>query len=206
MRTLIGALCALALAALTVTLNETPVSAHNLPCDFLTGGGWIIHPSAEAPGGEKGTFGVGGGCKHGSGTDGVAYWGHLEYHDHGTGLNVHWLDITAYDAFGPTSDGQQPEGGRFICGTARTNQSYEDVDFLVFANDKGEPGDSDEFWIRLSKNGVVVYTTQHDPYIDLGGPNPGGGNIQLHAPNPSTTGVFSDGLNPTTCPARFATE
>src|SRR2546422_11376445 len=48
-------------------------------CGFLTGGGWIVYN------GNKATFGVGGGCKHGSPT-----WGHLEYHDHGTGLNVHW--------------------------------------------------------------------------------------------------------------------
>ena len=48
-------------------------------CDFMTGGGWIIHNGA------KGTFGVGGGCKHGSGVTTPEYWGHLEYHDHGTG-------------------------------------------------------------------------------------------------------------------------
>jgi len=53
------------------------------PCDFLTGGGWIVHNGAKA------NFGVGGGCKHGSPT-----WGHLEYIDHSTGLNVHWTSIT----------------------------------------------------------------------------------------------------------------
>jgi hypothetical protein len=55
------------------------------PCDFLTGGGWIVHNGAKA------NFGIGGGCKHGSPT-----WGHLEYIDHGTGLNVHWTSITEY--------------------------------------------------------------------------------------------------------------
>ncbi len=59
-------------------------------CDFLTGGGWIVYHGA------KGTFGVGGGCKHGSGINGVPYWGHLEYIDHGIGLNVHATEITAY--------------------------------------------------------------------------------------------------------------
>ena len=33
------------------------------PCDFLTGGGFIIRDS-----GAKANFGVGGGCKHGSPT------------------------------------------------------------------------------------------------------------------------------------------
>src|SRR5258708_8377701 len=55
------------------------------PCDFLTGGGWIVHNGAKA------NFGVGGGCKQGSPT-----WGHLEYIDHATGLNVHWTSITEY--------------------------------------------------------------------------------------------------------------
>src|SRR5436189_5881267 len=54
-------------------------------CDFLTGGGWIVYW------GNKATFGVGGGCKFGSPT-----WGHLEYHDHGTGLTVHRTGVTDY--------------------------------------------------------------------------------------------------------------
>jgi hypothetical protein len=68
-------------------------------CDKIISGGWIItqghplfppfsHPPA------KGTFGAGGGCKHGDN------WGHLEYHGHGNGLNVHWLTITGYDRLG----------------------------------------------------------------------------------------------------------
>src|SRR2546429_3775113 len=60
-------------------------SAFAWQCDFLTGGGFIFFN------GNKANFGVGGGCKHGSPT-----WGHLEYIDHGTGLNVHWTSITAY--------------------------------------------------------------------------------------------------------------
>ena len=60
-------------------------------CDFLTGGGFI-YPNGT----DKGNFGVGGGCKKGSGSNGVPYWGHLEYHDHGLDLNVHVIDITAY--------------------------------------------------------------------------------------------------------------
>src|SRR5437762_7826509 len=61
-------------------------SANAWQCDFLTGGGFIVRDS-----GAKANFGVGGGCKHGSPT-----WGHLEYIDHGMGLDVHWTSITAY--------------------------------------------------------------------------------------------------------------
>lgn len=69
---------------------------------------------------------------------------------------------------------------RDICGFARTNRD-ETVRFRVRMVDNGEPGTMDMFGIRLS-NGYVV-TTRF-----LGGGGPGGGNIQLHAPNPSTTG------------------
>src|SRR6266446_9244407 len=116
----------------------TPSPAMAWPCDFLTGGGWIVHHGAHA------NFGVGGGCKHGSPT-----WGHLEYIDHGTGLNVHWTSITAY-LFVDTSSSPKgrPTGARRVCGTARTNQ-YGDVDWFVIARDTGEPGVDDEFTIRL---------------------------------------------------------
>ena len=77
-------------------------------CDFLTGGGFIF------PTGSKGTFAVGGGCRHGSGIAGIPYWGHLEYHDHGLDLNVHWNDITAYFPEGTT--GTDPQTGRYSVG------------------------------------------------------------------------------------------
>src|SRR5712692_5059480 len=110
------------------------------PCDFLTGGGWIVHNGAKA------NFGVGGGCKNGSPT-----WGHLEYIDHGTGLNVHWTSITGYFPVGSTGADPktgQPTGERLICGTARTNL-YGDVNFVVDTRDMGEPGINDTFDIRL---------------------------------------------------------
>lgn len=164
-------------------------------CDFLTGGGWIVYNGAKA------NFGVGGGCKHGSPT-----WGHLEYHDHGTGLDVHWTAITAYlDAGDDGTDSHgQPTGTRFICGTARTNQ-YGDVNFVVRARDAGEPGVNDQFDIQLQSQttGGFVYTTVNNcaPHY-LGSTacsmpgDGGGGNIQLHKPNPSTSGSFGG-----SCPA-----
>ena len=173
------------------------------PCDFLTGGGWIVYN------GNKANFGVGGGCKHGSPT-----WGHLEYIDHGTGLNVHWTSITAYEFYdipgsnnGTDPKTGQPTGTRLICGTARTNQ-FGDVNFVVRAQDAGEPGVNDQFDIRLKDStGTTVYDTT-DPakggcfphylgsYAPCAPGDGGGGNIQLHKPNPSTSGSFGG-----SCPA-----
>src|SRR6266436_7382284 len=148
------------------------------PCDFLTGGGWIVHNGAKA------NFGVGGGCKHGSPT-----WGHLEYIDHGTGLNVHWTSITAYlEVDSSSSPKGRPTGARRVCGTARTNL-FGDVNFVVQARDAGEPGVNDQFDIRLRQpvTNMILYdtTTQCFPHF-LGSTAPcapgdgGGGNIQLH--------------------------
>jgi len=162
-----------------------------VPCDFLTGGGFIIRNS-----GAKANFGVGGGCKDGSPT-----WGHLQYIDHGNGLNVHWTAITAYlfeHQHDPDPQTGQPRGARLIRGTARTNL-FGDVDFFVIADDNGEPGGDDLFVIRLGKDGVCQYTTEGDLDHTLGGSDPGGGNIQLHKPNASTTGAFEG-----SCPARAA--
>jgi len=107
---------AFGVAALALMLASGPASAW--VCDFLTGGGFIIRDS-----GAKANFGVGGGCKFGSPT-----WGHLEYIDHGIGLNVHWTSITAYmELDTSTGPNGQPTGARLICGTARTN-FFGDVD------------------------------------------------------------------------------
>ena len=174
-------------------------------CDFLTGGGWIVYHGA------KGTFGVGGGCKHGSGINGVPYWGHLEYIDHSTspGLNVHATEITAYifQDIGVDFDANgHPVGERIICGNARTNM-FGDSAFAVRAVDRGEPGVNDNFDIRVtSPDGTIVHydTSSECRWHFLGSDAPcaagsgGGGNIQLHKPNPSTTGTFGG-----SCPALF---
>jgi len=173
---------AFGVAALALVLASGSASAWE--CDFLTGGGFIIRDS-----GAKANFGVGGGCKDGSPT-----WGHLEYIDHGTGLNVHWTSITAYLEVDSSTDSRgKPIGARRICGTARTNL-YGDVDWVVFARDTGEPGVDDQFVIRLTTPGVIPieirYTTEFDSDHTLVGPGSGGGNIQLHNPNRSTMGEF----------------
>ena len=186
---------ALGIATLALALASGAANAVD-DCDFLTGGGFII------VNGDKANFGVGGGCK-----DGMHTWGHLEYIDHGLGLNVHWMSITAYlEESSDTYDGH-PIGSRFICGTARTNL-YGDVDFAVRAKDAGEPGVNDEFDIQLTQPqgspvaNVSVYTTNFNfvgPPHRLNDGAGGGGNIQLHKPNQSTTGGFGG-----SCPARSA--
>src|SRR5213594_2693560 len=129
---------AFGVAALALMLASGPASAW--VCDFLTGGGFIVRDT-----GAKANFGVGGGCKHGSPT-----WGHLEYIDHGMGLNVHWTSITGYFEVDSNTDSRgKPIGARRICCTARTNQ-FGDVDWFVLAKDTGEPGVDDEFTIRLT--------------------------------------------------------
>ena len=65
---------------------------------------------------------------------------------------------------------------------ATTNAAEgQPVWFRVRLEDNGEPGTADRFGIRLS-NGYLVSTRL------LNGGRGGGGNVQLHDPNPSTTG------------------
>ena len=95
-----------------------------------------------------------------------------------TPYHVDSTDITAY-----LEDPLFPHA-REICGFARTNYAGETVRFRVRMEDNGEPGINDTFGIRLD-NG---YDVPPRP-LDNGGP--GGGNIQLHKPNPSTTAPTS---------------
>src|SRR2546427_8449462 len=155
----VGALCALA-AAVMLGLAETSLSAWGqTSCDFLTGGGFI-YPFAAG----KGTFGVGGGCKNGSGlgTPPAPYWGHLEYDDHDMGVKVHAVQITGYmiDAV------LFPDPyARLICGTGKTDDG--DVSFIVRAKDGGEGRYKDEFDIQVQ--GATVYTTFAGAPHKLGG-------------------------------------
>jgi len=74
---------------------------------------------------------------------------------------------------------------------------YGDVNFIVRAKDAGEPGVNDQFDIVLKNpttHAVVYNTLLECGYHYLGSSctpgTSGGGNIQLHKPNPSTTGTF----------------
>ena len=167
MKNLIRILCALPLALLASQVQAHYVPA---PCDFITGGGWIIADS-----GDKLNFGAHGGCKNG------AFWGHVNALDHSTNPPGHLKStrITGY-----LMDPAYPNA-RDICGEGEVsyNGSNFPVRFRVRMEDNGEPGGLDRFGVRLS-NGYVQSTRELGP----AGPTGGGGNIQLHKPNPSTTG------------------
>jgi hypothetical protein len=117
--------------------------------DFVTGGGWIV----GTPSGARGNFGVAGGVKNG------AFWGHLDYIDHGpNGPKVKGTGVTGYVTLDPTT--------RRIEGTAEIN-GQPGFTYRVDVADNGEPGRSDTFSLSLS-NGYHAAG-----YL-------AGGNIQLH--------------------------
>ena len=140
-----------------------PSAAVPSPCDFATSGGFVITDNLEMA-----NFGAHGGCKKG------AFWGHVNYVDHANDYHVDSIRITGY--LTPIADSDI----RDICGVADTNSGELPVRFRVRIVDNGEPGSSDIFGIRLS-NGYHVA-----PRL-LGGGFGGGGNVELHSPNPSTT-------------------
>lgn len=166
------AISGLAIAVLVVT--GSPVRASipgggEIPCDFVTGGGWIVGSgSSSLAAGVKANFGVGGGVKNG------AFWGHLEYNDHSTSppMRVHGTGVTGYFlGAGPNE--------RVITGTARIN-GVAGFTYAVEVTDNAEPGRGiDEFSISLS-DGYAAGSEYGDGPI-------GGGNIQLHKGNPSNT-------------------
>jgi hypothetical protein len=147
------------------------------PCDFTTSGGFV-----RTDGGKEANFGAHGGCKNGS------FWGHVNYVDHTTGYHVDSTAITGY--LTPL----QGSTIRDICGLATTNNPSDPqpVLFRIRLVDNGEPGVADQFGIRLS-TGYAVTTRL------LNGGMGGGGNVQLHAPNPSTVGPSPSPTEATMC-------
>src|SRR5260370_40894066 len=67
-------LLAAATTVLTLSTGVIPAIAHEvpMPCDFTTGGGWILIPEES---GNKANFGIVGGCKNGG------VFGHVKYVD-----------------------------------------------------------------------------------------------------------------------------
>ena len=170
MSKVVSAFIAAAVVAAALIITRAPAIAHFVPapCDFITGGGFIFTDYAE-----KANFGAHGGCKHG------AFWGHVNYVDHGGYLGTRPYHVNSIEITGYLMDDASMPTTRDICGWARTNAD-EIVRFRVRMEDNGEPGRDDRFGIRLS-NGYFVSARL------LGDGGPGGGNIQLHKPNRSTT-------------------
>jgi hypothetical protein len=159
--------------------KSTPAEAHVLPvpCDFTTGGGFVITDS-----GNHANFGLVAGCKNGG------FFGHFNFVDHDStgmfaGLHVSSTQITGY--FDPCINGcGNPPQHRDICGTADTNL-FGSVYFRARTYDGGEPGSGpngpDRFGLKLEKDGVGSAVVVSTRFL-------AGGNLQLHKPNPSTTG------------------
>ncbi|PYM28382.1 MAG: hypothetical protein DMD78_00225 [Candidatus Rokuibacteriota bacterium] len=172
-----------AVLALLVVLGQ-PVGASivvgdTVPCDFVTGGGFIVgsgSPTSSLAAGAKANFAVGGGVRNGE------FWGHLEYNDHSKNppMQVHGTAVTGYFLGTDTSK----PNDRVITGTARVN-GVDGFTYMVEVNDVREPGRGiDEFSIELlDANGAEIYAAGFT-YGD--GPI-AGGNIQLHPGNGSST-------------------
>ena len=117
--------------------------------DFITGGGFITTKS-----GSRANFAVAGGIKNG------AFWGHLQYIDHGTpGARAKGTAVTGYTVLGPTRAIDGLEDGSGAAGSGP---------YHVVVSDGGEPGHGvDHFALTLPGY------AQPDVTLD-------GGNIQLH--------------------------
>jgi hypothetical protein len=116
-----------------------------------------------------------GGCKNGE------FWGHVNYVDHGTGYHIDSTQITGY-----LWDPAVPNA-RDICGWARLNDSDHLVQFRVRLVDNGEPGRNDMFGIIVDNQHTAGDRFYHVSTRSLADDRNGGGNVQLHNPNPSTT-------------------
>src|SRR5438552_2126442 len=128
------------------------------PCsDVVTAAGWIT----GTPSGAKANFGAAGGIKDG------AFWGHLHFVDHGSGMYVKSTAVTGY-AVDPNDATCRIIDYTVLIGWAAGNAR-------IRVCDKGEPGANDIFQIQLS-NGYFAGG-------DLGGTQSGGGNVQIHKPN-----------------------
>jgi hypothetical protein len=181
-----------ALFVLALLFPNLPVAKAHIvpsPCDFTTGGGFVITDS-----GNNANFGLVGGCKNGG------FLGHVNFVDHDTsgmfaGLHLSSDTIDAY--FEPAAGSNV----RDICGTADTNL-FGTVKFRARTehNNDPNPGGSgvDRFGLKIT--GVsppyagisaVVITTRVL----------GGGDIELHKPNPSTTGPTTSPDEITACGA-----
>jgi hypothetical protein len=184
-------LCVLGTAVLALPAERASAHRVPIPCDFTTGGGFVF-----ADNGERVNFGLVGGCKNGG------FFGHVNIVDRGvtgtfiTSGNALHIDSITVDAYFDSMT-PFPSPYRDICGTARTNTIFGDVKYRVRTRDNGEPGGSDRFGYKITGSfGTFVRSTR-----ELGPPGEkgGGGNIQLHKPNPSTTGPAVDPDEITAC-------
>ena len=207
---LIGSILASALLAgglllALQTSRPTLVYAHEVPspCDFTTGGGFILIAPGTASSplpetGQKANFGLVGGCKNGG------FFGHVNYVDHNNGLHLISDSITAYVNPCPGCGPPAANNARDICGTADVSINGSPVGTFGFrvrtidAEQQSSPPPKDKFGIHIhdsSGNTRYLVPTRclasDTPTGDVStcsAVNPGGGDIELHKHNPSNTG------------------
>jgi hypothetical protein len=156
-KTIIASFVLLSILALLVPMAKaaTPIVQQ------VTGGGWILDCH-----GDKCTFGFN--AEQLEDLTGPLR-GNVEYVDHGTGYpHVHGYEIDSLTIVGNQAT---------ITGKCRLNGDLGPYDFTVVVVDNGEPGTHDTFWIYIS--GVNYLASG-----ELGFPDNGGGNIQIHVPAP----------------------
>ena len=152
---------------------STPMQAQahmvQAPCDFITSGGFVFKDNKAMA-----NFSADGGCKHDE------FWGSVNYVDHENNFHLKSTQITGY-LFDPANPNQ-----RDICGKARVNDSASEVMFRIHLEDQGEPGKNDRFGIIIDNWNAPTrfYVVSNRKLADGQG---GGGNVQLHKENPSTT-------------------
>ena len=172
-RLISGATLAGALAVMAAGIGApATASAHwvQAPCDFVTSGGFVFKDN-----GERANFGAHGGCKNNE------FWGHVNYVDHQKQFHMDSTRITGY-LFDPANP-----NARDICGWARINDQAEEVMFRVRLIDNGEPGRNDMFGITIDNWNSAGDRFYRVSTRSLAAEKNGGGNVQLHKNNPSTT-------------------
>lgn len=160
----------LAAAALGIS---TPMQAQahmvQAPCDFITSGGFVFKDN-----GAMANFSADGGCKK------QDFWGSVNYVDHEHNFHLKSTQITGY-LFDPAN-----ANSRDICGKGRVNDSASEVSFRIHLEDNGEPGTSDKFGIVIDNwNAPTRFYVVSSRKLANG--QGGGGNVQLHKSNNSTT-------------------
>jgi len=210
---ILGVLVLVLLAAVLLTpvapFKSTIALAHEVVCDFTTGGGFIFvskstssSPLAET--GRKANFGLVGGCKNGG------FFGHVNYVDHNNGLHVSSDTITAYVNPCPGCSPPDANNARDICGTADVSINGSPVPGTwgfrvrtIDAEQQSSPPPKDKFGIHIhsldsSGNALSTAYLVQTRCLASDSPtgnvmtcspgNPGGGDIELHKHNPSNTG------------------
>ena len=184
-----------------LTFRSVPAIAHIVPspCDFTTGGGFVITDNTANDGSNHhANFGLVGGCKNGG------FFGHVNFVDHDTTNTVSPVCCAGLHVNGPVSAYFEPAAGsnvRDLCGTADTNNPlFPTVKFRARTEDNADPNPGgrgvDKFGLKLTatsgpytgQSGVVVTTRLL-----------AGGDIELHKPNPSTTGPSTPPDETTAC-------